>query len=150
MTFTVFVDLHQPVPQSAVAGLIENLVNTGNQLLQIEVAPARRHARGRTTDEEAHARTGDPETSHEAAESVANIRESQEAILSLFEPGVQMIDEVLVGTYTILASQGLLPMQSTSGIRTRRAELVDRGELEDSGERTVTSKGRRAIKWQRR
>lgn len=39
------------------------------------------------------------------------------------------------------------PPASESGIRTRRAELVDKGMVHDTGKRSVTPYGRKAIVW---
>jgi hypothetical protein len=39
------------------------------------------------------------------------------------------------------------PPASESGIRTRRAELVDKGFVVDTGTRSVTPFGRKAIVW---
>lgn len=92
----------------------------------------------------ANARISDPATSHEAAESVQNITATQSAILQiLFRP---ITDEVLIGVYEIRAREGLAPMASQSGIRSRRAELVEMGLVESKGYDS-TLFGRRAIVW---
>lgn len=95
-------------------------------------------------DDEARARRDDPETSHEAAASVESIRERQRAIYSLLDSIGPMHDEELVGRYL---RQVDLPVQSVSGIRTRRSELVDLGLVVHTGEFTKTKSGRRARIW---
>ena len=92
----------------------------------------------------ANARKHDPETSHEAADSVSNKVKTQSAILRiLFRP---LTDEVLIGVYEIMAGEGLAPKASQSGIRSRRSELVDMGLIEAKGY-DMTLFGRRAIVW---
>ena len=89
------------------------------------------------------ARLTDPETSHAAAaelkrESVTRLRS---VVLSLLRK-CEMDDRSLV----VLALQ-LEPKYSQSGIRTRRAELVELGLVEDSGKRVRMPSGRMAIVW---
>ena len=98
-------------------------------------------------EESAHARRTDPETSHEAAASVKHLRESQRAVLSMFSPyAFGLTDEELIVKYR---TTGTRPLQSDSGIRTRRSELVHKGWLYDSGDRALTVSGRRTIVWRR-
>jgi hypothetical protein len=88
------------------------------------------------------ARTGDPITSHDAAASVKRIRESHELLLAAFERFGYMSDTELAKR---LASVGA--MLSPSGIRSRRAELVEMGKLRDSGRTDILPSGRRSIVW---
>jgi hypothetical protein len=100
--------------------------------------------------EEAHARRGDPVTSHEAAASIKSeeIRRSQQGVLSMFRKYGPMHDVALQERYLFNATENAdLPRQSESGIRTRRSELVTKGVLEDSGKTTVLPSGRKAIIW---
>ena len=90
-----------------------------------------------------HARTLDPSTSHQAAASVTNLTVTKRAILILLETA--MTDFDLVKQYQNHANAGLVPMASESGIRSRRAELVADGFVEDSGafwsQRNLVGKG---------
>lgn len=89
-------------------------------------------------------RTTDPITSHEAEASVKNLTGTQQAILQLLT--ISMTDDELMERYQLKAVNGLAPMSSASGIRTRRHELVERGLVEEKG--YAESKfGRRAIIW---
>lgn len=92
-------------------------------------------------------RTTDPRTSHEAEISITRVTPVKSAILRLLADS-PMHDEELVKRFRIMADAGLIPMASESGIRSRRAELVEQGHVIDSGERTVTSMGRSTIVWQ--
>lgn len=94
-----------------------------------------------------HARTLDPSTSHQAAASVLETRTTMRVILNILSKG-SATDEVLGYVYNGLVEAGRAPMASPSGIRSRRAELVDLELVEDSGERRPLSTGRRAIVWQ--
>jgi hypothetical protein len=94
-----------------------------------------------------HARLTNPETSHEAAASVKNITQTQQAILSIFERFGAMVDDRLVELYHLKVAGGTAPRASLSGIKTRRKELVLHGLLEDSGDRQVLQSGRKAIVW---
>lgn len=93
------------------------------------------------------ARISDPETSHEAAESVRYISITQHNILSLFHKFGKLSDEQLQKHYGELVARGNARQVSESGIRSRRAELVRLGKLEDSGLRTQLASGRKAILW---
>ena len=88
-----------------------------------------------------HARTTDPETSHEAAMSVTNITPLKYEILQrLMTP---MTDTDL---YQLLTTNSRL-IVTESGVRSRRAELVQAGLVRDTGERIKLATGRRAIVW---
>ena len=90
------------------------------------------------------ARLTDPQTSHEAADSVSNKVKTQSAILRiLIRPAT---DELLIAVYESMAEAGLAPKASQSGIRSRRSELVDMNLLEPKGH-DLTLFGRRAIVW---
>jgi hypothetical protein len=92
------------------------------------------------------ARRTDPKTSHDAAESVQNITATQQAILEICHKPIT--DHTLVAYYKNLADQGIVPRASESGIRSRRAELVAKGLVVDSGKRAPTYSGRSQIIWQ--
>ena len=88
-----------------------------------------------------HARTTDPETSHEAARSVTNITPLKQEILQrLMTP---MTDTDL---YHLLTTSSRL-IVTESGVRSRRAELVQAGLVKDTGERVKLATGRKAIVW---
>ena len=99
------------------------------------------------------ARATDPQTSHRAAERAENtLTLKQLAVLDLFrwlEPFViTPIDERVVFEYRQRRHVvDWYPAQSESGLRTRRHELVERGYLEDSGEKGKTSGGSPSIRW---
>jgi hypothetical protein len=96
----------------------------------------------------AHARTTDPVTSHEAAESVKNVTPTQLIILSLLE--IPQTDEELVSNYNNLRKDNptIVPRASASGIRSRRAELFQAEKVVPVGY-ALTESGRRAIVWER-
>jgi hypothetical protein len=87
-----------------------------------------------------YARTADPYTSHEAAKSVNNVTQTQQAILQLLEK--PMTDEQLVNAY----QAGSYPAASESGIRSRRAELARKGLLVIVTT-SLTANGRKARVW---
>jgi len=97
----------------------------------------------------AHARTEDPETSHEAAASVTGITEKQQAVWLLL--GEPRTDPDLAVEYMRRHREqpDTFPKQSMSGLRTRRSELVDAGKVHFTGEYLNTPSGRRAMLWQR-
>lgn len=95
--------------------------------------------------ERARARTTDPETSHEAADSVKNLRAQQFKVLLLFGafPEGKATDTDLLYRAKEVGLQ-----ISDSGLRTRRSELVRRGLVVDTGEKDFTPSGRRTRVWQ--
>ena len=89
----------------------------------------------------ARARRTDPGTSHEAAASVGDLTQAQQAILEIIAERPRTDEEV----YAVVVARGL--RISVSGTRTRRRELVDAGLVEDSGQVKLTGVGRRTIVW---
>lgn len=91
----------------------------------------------------ARARRTDPQTSHDAANSLPSdrIRASQNAVLSFLRRHGAMCDADLVARY-----DGE-PQQSPSGLRTRRKELERRGLVVDTGTQTLLPSGRWATVW---
>lgn len=90
----------------------------------------------------AKARRTDPITSHDAAESVDNITQTQSYVLRCLRR--PRVDVELVSAYREYKTA---PRASESGIRSRRAELVDRGLVVDTGRRVRLESGRYAIVW---
>lgn len=91
----------------------------------------------------ARARNTDPVTSHEAADSVKDVTATQSYILRVLEKRPRT-DGELIEAYRNYKNA---PMASESGIRSRRAELVERGLVSDTEERKVLPSGRRSIVW---
>lgn len=92
---------------------------------------------------QAKARKTDPQTSHDAAESVKDITKTQTFILkALRKP---LTDVALVSAYR---GYKTAPRASESGIRSRRAELVKLSKVVDTGRRVKLASGRHAIVWQ--
>lgn len=89
------------------------------------------------------ARNTDPVTSDLAAESVRNVTETQWFILRCLKR--PRPDHELIEAYRAYKTA---PYASESGIRSRRAELVERGMVRDSGKRITTRTGRKAIVWE--
>lgn len=88
------------------------------------------------------ARNTDPKTSHDAAETVADVTITQAYILkALTKPRT---DTQLIEAYRKLKRA---PLASESGIRSRRAELVTKGLVVDSGTRGLTQFNRQSIVW---
>jgi len=96
--------------------------------------------------QEARARTDDPDTSHEAAASVSQVRmtKTRQAILDLLKRYGPLSDERI---WDGLVYQGLDGNTSLSGARTRRSELVAAGRVYDTGERAKGKTGRNMIVW---
>jgi len=92
-----------------------------------------------------HARINDPQTSVDAANSVQHVTRTQQAIYNLLINS--MTDEELFVSYSKAVAAGLAPMASPSGVRSRRAELVMLGLVEDTGIRRTLVSGRKAIVW---
>ena len=97
----------------------------------------------------ARARTSDPHTSHAAAASVRNMTQTHERLLSLIKTGGDTTDEELYRRWQQVREDldaGWPPI-STSGLRTRRKELVEMGLVVDSGRRGRTATGRACVIW---
>ena len=93
-------------------------------------------------EETAHARKSDPETSHEAAESVEVVK-NQLYVLAAFSQICPCTDKTLVATYQRLSEH----TQSDSGIRTRRKELVRKGIVRWTGDWVRGDTNRRERVW---
>jgi len=91
------------------------------------------------------ARRKDRVTSHEAAESVRNLKGTQRAIYTLLSVNPST-DEKLIEDFKEFANMGAIAMASDSGIRSRRAELVAEGLVKPIGF-DKTRSGRRTIVW---
>jgi predicted HTH transcriptional regulator len=91
----------------------------------------------------AHARKGDPWTSHAAGASVRNITETHSRILKVIGWAGPMTDEEIAEAWD---KEGL-PWISPSGLRSRRAELVDLGKLVAMGTQRKTRSGRSTNVW---
>ena len=92
----------------------------------------------------ARARNTDPLTSHLAGASVGDVTKTQEYILRALRRS--RTDVELVEAYNSLKTA---PRASESGIRSRRAELVRKGLVVDTGRRVRLDSGRYAIVWGR-
>lgn len=102
------------------------------------------------TRKQALARTTDPWTSREAAESLSRdrLRETQAAVLHAFRIMGPMHHEWLITAYARHRKDEGWPEQSQSGLRTRTKELVDGGLLEDTGRVVILGSGRASKIWQ--
>lgn len=94
------------------------------------------------------ARATDPTTSHEAAASVRGTTSKRAACLLALATLGPCTDEQLFDYYQQHGPAHGWPMQSPSGLRTRRAELVREGVVRDSKMRSLTASGRRSILWE--
>lgn len=94
-----------------------------------------------------HARTTDPQTSHEAARSVSKLRDMYETMLIAFESLGPMNDDQLIRLWRVGVNELGWREASESGIRSRRSELVAQGKLIDSGKRVKMKSGRMSIVW---
>ena len=97
----------------------------------------------------ARARTSDPDTSHWAAASVGPLRPNQRAVLTLLRNHpAGLTDEEMVERYQeSRRGNPHVPAQTSSGLRTRRKELVDAGLVADTGEKRRTVAGRATKVW---
>lgn len=83
---------------------------------------------------QAKARTTDPSTSHEAARNVrVKMTKTRAAVLAVLAELGEATDWQLEEAYAQRVEAYGLPWQSSSGLRTRRAELVKMGLVTDSG-----------------
>ena len=89
------------------------------------------------------ARNTDPTTSHQAAATVTGVTETQQRILEAYRVNGAMSDEELCQRLAVTTQQPV----SVSGIRTRRCELVEAGQVYDTGKTRPTATGRAAIVW---
>lgn len=99
---------------------------------------------------EAHARSTDPETSYEAAASTGDVRVSQAAVMFVLNECGPITDETLVNAYHRAWARdvdNLLPRQTASGIRSRRAELVRLGLVVWTGQKAIMTTGRKGRVW---
>jgi len=91
-------------------------------------------------------RASDPQTSRDAAASV-NVTKGQQTVLAEFRMYRRLTDEQLIEALRIRATSCPEARLSDSGARSRRAELVAKGLLVDSGDRGRTQAGRATIVW---
>jgi hypothetical protein len=94
------------------------------------------------------ARTSDPETSREAAQSVERLTDKQQYILRILSYRPRTDEEIWEHIVFPTDDFGLAYPMSVSGARTRRKELVDMNLVRDSGKRRKTRSGRNAIVWE--
>lgn len=99
---------------------------------------------------EAVARSTDPGTSWGAARSIPEdqLRQSQAAVLAALREFGPATDETLAERYKARRLQVDWPLQSPSGLRTRRHELTEAGYVEDSGRLEKLPSNRWSIVWQ--
>lgn len=78
----------------------------------------------------ARARRTDPDTSHAAARKQRNLTEAQQAVMTVFRAHDKpLLDEELIPFYSLMRAPFRLPIQTASGIRSRRVELQRAGKL---------------------
>jgi len=93
------------------------------------------------------ARLTDPQTSHEAAESVKNLTQTQMGILNILSTVPHPLsDEEIIEQYQTKVRLGVLQRASVSGIRSRRHELEVLGRVALKGFGRTWS-GRRCALW---
>lgn len=92
----------------------------------------------------AHARRTDPETSHLAAASVTDLTKTQEKVRACLVVG-PACDEQIEMRYRHYFPDDRTTSQS---LRSRRSELVAKGEVRFSGEHSTTETGRATRKWE--
>lgn len=102
-----------------------------------------RHGANETL-QQAHARRSDPTTSHAAAASVADLNATQRLVLRVLREIGPSSDERLAEYWQTHDVSSISP----SGLRTRRAELVEKGLVVDSGQLVMTTGGNSAIVWE--
>lgn len=107
--------------------------------------PRRPPARGEFAPAARVARSSDPDTSRETP--VLNLTAKRRAVLEAMNHYVECADMQLVDWYAADTRCGTRwPVQSPSGIRTRRSELVAVGYVRNSGGHVIDG-GRRHIRW---
>lgn len=90
------------------------------------------------------ARRNDPHTSWAAAGSVVELRTKQESVYFCLLVIGPATDYRIASEY----HRRDFPHQSPSGLRTRRAELVELGLVRDTGKREVLPTNRQGIVWE--
>lgn len=93
------------------------------------------------------ARRADPQTSHSAAASVRGVSATHARVKALLRDEGPMTDEGIAEAWERMVTIAAWPRVSPSGLRTRRAELVDRGEVVDTLRTTMTQAGRLTTVW---
>lgn len=98
------------------------------------------------TDNQAHARNGDPETSHMAADSV-DVGRTKRLIMDV----LKVRRDLNISPATALKIGGTIRISghrvSDSGVRSRLAELVREGRVEVADMEGVTVSGRRCRRY---
>jgi hypothetical protein len=102
---------------------------------------------GRAIIPEPRARLTDRGTSHAAAKSVRNQTVTHDRIVEVLDRYGPATDEEIAAYYFNLAQLFDWPQVSPSGLRSRRAELVDLGRIVDTGEKGRTKSGRSCTVW---
>lgn len=104
------------------------------------------------TGDSARARIDDPETSHEAADSISRkAREdsAREVLVIIAEATTSLTAEAIYETHEARAFMGWAERTySPSRIRTGLSQLVDDGQVTETAERGKTKTGRSAKTWQ--
>ena len=93
----------------------------------------------------ARARHTDPFTSHLAASTIMDATTLQIRIVQCFDASTGMTDEELIATYSRMWGNSFPATESS--IRSRRAELRDRGAVVDTGRTRPNSNGNKSIIW---
>lgn len=94
------------------------------------------------------ARMDDPDTSHGAAASVRAVSVTQDRILNILRMYGPLTDEQILAWYDTRRAVTGWPEVSPSGMRSRRAELVDQGRVRAAAEKGTTVSGRSCHKWE--
>ena len=93
----------------------------------------------------ARARDTDPFTSHLAASTIMDATTLQIRIIQCFNASQGMTDEELITTYNRMWGNSFPATESS--IRSRRAELRDRGAIVDTGRTRLNKNGNKSIVW---
>lgn len=102
-------------------------------------------------DPHTHARTTDPDTSHDAAETVTHVAVMRARVYGLYLTHPEgLTDEQLLAVYSAQHGGSLRSLEARSSPRKRRSDLAQQGLLEDSGERRRLTSGRRGVVWRAR
>lgn len=104
--------------------------------------------KGRAIIPAPRARRTDRSTSHAAARSVRNQTATHARLVEVMERYGPATDEEIAAYYGNLAQLFDWPPVSPSGLRSRRAELVDLGTIVDTGEKGRTTSGRSCTIWE--